>query len=151
MNAIKLYRISNYLYRKRIPLIPKVIKGLIFILFNSVVPYTAEIGDESKFAYGGIGTVIHSNSKIGDRVIIGQNVTIGRSLDPAGVPIIGNNVYISAGSRIIGDINIGNNVIVGANAVVNKNVPDNTIVAGVPAKVIKHIDEDIYSLLKNIY
>lgn len=151
MNAIKLYRISKYLYRKRVPLIPKVIKGLIFILFNSVVPYTSEIGDESKFAYGGIGTVIHSNSKIGDRVIIGQNVTIGRSLDPAGVPIIGNNVYISAGARIIGDINIGNNVIVGANAVVNKNVPDNTIVAGVPAKVIKHIDEDIYSLLKNIY
>jgi serine O-acetyltransferase len=42
-------------------------------------------------------------------------------------------------------------VIVGANAVVIRDVPDNSIVAGVPAKVIKSIDVDAYKLLKNIY
>ena len=78
---------------------------------------------------------------------MGQSTTIGRSLDPEDFPTIGNNVYISAGARIIGKINVGNNVIIGANAVVNKDVPDNCIVAGVPARVIRNI----YKLLKNIY
>jgi len=53
--------------------------------------------------------------------------------------------------RIIGKITIGDNVIIGANAVVNKDVPSNCICAGVPCKVIKTIDADIYTLLKNIY
>lgn len=151
MNAIKLYRLSRYLHLKRIPLIPKILKALTYLLFNSVVPYTAVIGEKSKFAYGGIGTVIHSKSIIGKKVIIGQNVTIGRALDPSGVPSIGDNVYISAGARIVGNIKVGNNVIIGANAVVNKDIPDNCIVAGVPAKIIRQIDTNIYNLLKNIY
>lgn len=151
MNAIKLYRIARLLYLRKIPILPKLLKGLIFVMYNSVVPYTTVIGNSSKFAYGGIGVVIHSKSLIGDKVIIGQNVTIGRSLDPCGIPVIGNNVYISAGARVLGGIKVGNNVIIGANAVVTKDVDDNTIVAGVPAKVIRHVDEDIYDLLKNIY
>lgn len=151
MNAIKLYKIGNYCYLRKIPIIPLLTKVMIYFLFNSVVPYSTEIGKDSKFAYGGIGVVIHGKCKIGERVIMGQNITIGRSLDPESIPEIGNNVYISAGARVVGDIKIGNNVIIGANAVVNKDVPDNSIVAGVPAKVIKKVDVDIYTLLKNIY
>lgn len=151
MNAINFYKLSRYLYLKKIPFLPGFIKKIIFIIFNSIVPYTSEIGVDSKFAYGAIGVVIHSKAKIGKRVIIGQNVTIGRALNPLGVPTIGDNVYISAGSRIIGNIKIGNNVIIGANAVVNKDVPNNCIVAGVPAKIIKYVNNDIYSLLENIY
>ena len=64
---------------------------------------------------------------------------------------MGNDVYISAGARIIGKITIGNNVIIGTNAVVNKDVPDNCIVAGVPAKVIRTVDVPIWELLKNIF
>lgn len=151
MNAIGLYRAGNWCYRHKIPLLPKLFKGLDFLLFNCVVPYSAQIGKETKFAYGGIGCVVHSRTQIGDRVIIGQNTTIGRSLDPEDFPIIGNDVYISAGARIIGRIHVGNNVIIGANAVVNKDVPDNVIVVGVPAKVIKNIDVSIWDLLKNIH
>ncbi|TWO86305.1 serine acetyltransferase [Shewanella algae] len=151
MNAILLYRFAHYFHRKKVPVIPTMIKYLVFLLFNSVVPPSAIIGRKSKFAYGGIGVVLHSQSIIGDKVVIGQNVTIGRQLDPDGVPVIGDNVYISAGARILGNIKIGNNVIVGANAVVIRDVPDNSIVAGVPAKVIKSIDIDVYKLLKNIY
>ncbi len=151
MNAINLYRKGNWCYRHHIPLLPKIFKGLTYLIFNSVVPYTTKIGAESKFAYGGIGCVVHSRTTIGERVIIGQNTTIGRSLDPEDFPTIGNDVYISAGVRIIGNITVGNNVIIGANAVVNKDVPDNCIVAGVPAKMIRTVDVSIWELLKNIY
>ena len=74
-------------------------------------------------------------TKIGNNVTIYQNVTIGQK--EAKYPIIGNNVIIYAGAKIIGDVHIGNNVIIGANAVVIRDVPDNCVVAGVPAKVIK--------------
>lgn len=151
MNAITLYRISNWLYRKKIPFLPLMIKYFIFLIFNSVVPYSTKIGKGTKFAYGAIGVVLHSQAIIGEKVIIGQGITIGRQLDPDGIPVIGNNVYISAGARILGGITIGNNVIIGANSVVVKDVPDNSIVAGVPAKIIRQVDTDIYELLRNIY
>ncbi|MDM1276172.1 serine O-acetyltransferase [Acinetobacter indicus] len=151
MNAINIYRIAHWLYLKKVPFLPLVLKYIIFLIFNSVVPYSTKIGKGSKFAYGAIGVVLHSQTEIGDKVIIGQGVTIGRQLDPEGIPKIGNNVYISAGARILGGITIGNNVIIGANAVVIKDVPDNCVVAGVPARIIKTVDQDIYELLRNIY
>lgn len=150
MNAIGFYRAGRWLYLHKIPLLPGFIKGITYVLFNTVVPYTADIGKGTKFAYGGMGAVVHKDTTIGERVIIGQNTTIGRSLDPADFPTIGNDVYISAGARIIGKIHVGNNVIIGANAVVNKDVEDNCIVAGVPARVIRKIDCSIWDLLKNI-
>jgi len=151
MNAIGLYRVGNYLYKKKVPFLPSLCKALIFLLFNSVVPFSAVIGRGSRFAYGGIGVVLHAKSKIGDRVIIGQGVTIGRKLDPEGVPVIGNDVYISAGARVLGGIVVGDNVIIGANSVVVSSVPPNSIVAGAPARVVRHVDGSIYDLLKNIY
>lgn len=150
MNAINIYRKARWCCLHHIPILPKILKGITFVLYNSVVPYTAEIGKDTRFAYGGMGCVVHSRAKIGDRVIIGQNTTIGRSLDPEDIPTIGNDVYISAGARIVGNIHVGNNVIIGANAVVCKDVKDNCIVAGVPAKVLRTVDESIWNLLKNI-
>jgi len=151
MNAIYLHRVSSWLYVRNVPLLPKILKALIFLLFNSVVPYTTKIGKGSKFAYGGIGVVLHSRAVIGSRVIIGQGVTVGRKLSPNGVPTIGNDVYISAGARVLGEIVVGDNVIIGANSVVVSDVPPNCIVAGAPAKVIRSISEPIYDLLENIY
>lgn len=77
-------------------------------------------------------------SIIGENCTICQQVTIGggNSRFP-GVPVIGNNVYIAKGSIVMGGITIGNNVTIGANAVVTKPVPDNAIVAGVPAKILR--------------
>ncbi len=69
--------------------------------------------------------------------MIGSNVTIGGRSKSANVPIIGDNVYIATGAKILGDIKVGDNSIIGANAVVIEDVPKNSIVAGIPAKVIK--------------
>ena len=55
--------------------------------------------------------------------------------------IVGDNVYIGARTIIMPGVTIGNNVIIGAGAIVTKNIPNNSVAAGVPAKVIKSIDE----------
>lgn len=54
--------------------------------------------------------------------------------------VIGNNCYISTGVSIIGPVKIGNNVTIAAGAVVTQDIPDNCVVAGVPAKIVKRLD-----------
>lgn len=137
MNLIKLHRVSHWLYHKRIPLLPRFFRFLIFFLYNSDIPSSVSIGQDSLFGHSGIGVVIHQRAVIGDRCVLGQGITIGgRSKNPV-VPVIGNEVYISAGARVLGAVKIGNNVIVAPNAVVIKDVPDNCIVGGIPAKILK--------------
>lgn len=82
--------------------------------------------------------IIAQESVIGSNCSIHQGVTIGRCFNGqnAGCPVIGDNVVIFAGAKIIGKVRIGNNAVIGANAVVVKDVPDNCVVAGMPAKVI---------------
>lgn len=65
---------------------------------------------------------------------------IKRKLVSKGEVVIGNNVWIGDKSTILAGVRIGNNVIVGANSVVTKDVPDNTVVAGTPAKIIKQLN-----------
>lgn len=112
-----------------------------FLMFNSHIPASCTIGKGTRFAYGGIGVVIHANCVIGDDCIIGTNVTIGGRSGRIKPPTIGNNIYISTGAKILGDIQIDDNVIVGANSVVIKDVPRNAIVVGVPSRIIKYSPE----------
>lgn len=79
--------------------------------------------------------------QIGDNCTILPMTLIGYALGnhDTGKAILGNNVYIGTGVTILAPIRIGNNVTIGAGAVVNKDVPDNCVVAGVPSKIIKRI------------
>lgn len=93
--------------------------------------------------------------EIGDNVKITKNVTIlthgydwsvlkvkkNEILGSSGKVTIGNNVFIGMKTTILKGVTIGNNVIIGANSLVNKNIPDNVVVAGNPAKVITTVDE----------
>ncbi len=101
---------------------------------QTLVIYTKDIGP-GLFIQHGICTIISADS-IGENCWINQQVTIGYS-DKTHRPIIGNNVMITAGAKIIGGVKIGDNVTVGANAVVVKDVPDNCVVVGVPAYIVK--------------
>lgn len=138
LNAIYFYRIGHWFYKKRIPVLPKIIELLIFLIYNSKVPSSAQIGKKTILAYGGIGCVIHHNTIIGSNVIIGTNVTIGGKSGHNNVPVIGDNVYISTGAKVLGPITVGSNAIIGANSVVVKDVIANTTVVGIPAKLLKH-------------
>lgn len=137
LNAIFFYRISRWCYLHHIPFVPQLITLLIFLIYNSKIPYKAKIENGTKFGYGAIGVVIHDRTIIGTNCIIGPNVTIGGRNGLFEVPIIGSNVEISTGAKVLGPIHIGNNAIIGANAVVIQDVPANAIVAGVPAKIIR--------------
>lgn len=143
MNVYKWYNISNLLYIKGIPILPNIITILIRLIFGCYIPNSAIIGKNTKIGYGGIGVVIHSRAKIGDNCIISQCVTIGGTSKVENVPVIGNNVFIGAGAKILGDVIIGDNCVIAANAVVTKDVEDNCLVGGIPAKVIKK-NIDIY-------
>lgn len=131
------HRLANWLFRHHIPLLPKFIYYIQYLLFNSSVPASCVLGGGTKFAYGGIAVVIHARAVIGKNCIIGQCVTIGGRSKHYAVPIIGNNVYIGAGAKILGPVKVGDNSVIGAGAVVLNDVPENSVVVGVPAKIIK--------------
>ena len=93
----------------------------------------------------GPGLVIHHGhstrvacKKIGRNCQIWQNVTTGINRPIVGDrPVVGDNVRICSGAIVLGGISIGNNVTIAAGAVVVKSVPDNAVVAGNPAKIVK--------------
>ena len=92
---------------------------------------------------------------IGNHVMIGPNTlitTVGHPLSPKArrgymakaAPVrIGNDVWIGGNVTILPGVTIGNNVVVAAGAVVTKDVPDNSLVGGVPARIIREIENDV--------
>ena len=139
-----LYRLGNFFFRHKLKIVAKIISILNRFLFSVWIPSSATIGKKFILGYGGLGVVIHSNTIIGDRVTVAQNVTIGRNFGDRKVPIIGNDVYIGAGSVVFGEIVIGDNVIIGANSVINKNIPANCTVVGNPMRIIAENRKDKY-------
>lgn len=92
----------------------------------------------------GGGLVIHHGHSmrlaadlVGKNLQVWHNVTIGKARPNGKRPIIGDNVKVFTGSVVLGDITIGNNVTIGANSVVLKSVPDNCVVVGNPARIVK--------------
>ena len=82
----------------------------------------------------GIGTLIHINTTIHHDCIIGNYCEISPNCNILGKVQIGNYCSIGAGAVVLPKIKIGDNVVIGAGAVVTKNLPDNAMVKGIPAK-----------------
>ena len=99
------------------------------------ISYRAQIGKGFYIGHFG-GIVIHGDTIIGENCNISQGITIGVSNygKKAGVPTIGNEVFIGPNAGVFGNITVGNSVTIGANAVVTENIPDNHTV--LPAATI---------------
>lgn len=134
-SPVVLYRFGRKL--DKLPVIQSIITLTIRLIYSCYLPCTAKIGKNLTLGYGGLGIVIHNESEIGDNCHIDQNVTIGGKRTINGVPKIGNNVYIGTGAVILGPISIGDNCMIGANSVVITDIPNNSLVVGVPGKVRK--------------
>ncbi len=99
-----------------------------------VIPYSTKIAEGFCF-YHPFSTILNAE-RIGRNFTCGHNTTIGKT--NVGRPVIGNNVSVGVGAIIIGKITVGDNAVIGAGAVVVKDVPENAVVAGNPAKIIKY-------------
>jgi len=117
-----------------------VLNGLVKIMWGIELPRSATIGPGFYIGHFG-GITIAPGVTIGSNCDISQHTTIGLSGqgEKAGVPTIGDNVYLAPGARVFGKIFIGNNVKIGANAVVYKDIPDNAVVVLDPGfKIVSH-------------
>ncbi len=135
--ALWLHQFAHFLYRMKIPVIPRMISQISRLLTLIEIHPGAKIG-RRVFIDHGVGVVIGETAIIGDDVTIYQGVTLGGTGGEKGKrhPTIGNGVVIGADAIILGNIKVGDNARIGAGAVVTKPVPPNSTVVGNPARVV---------------
>jgi serine O-acetyltransferase len=146
----KIFNLSRSLHLKKIPLIPKFLWTINRILFSCDLPFKADVDETVYFVHNGLGVVIHDNCKIGKGTQVLQHVTIGGNVNKqkeidgllTNAPVIGTNVLCGVGAKILGPVKIGNNARIGAGSVVLSDVPDNSVVVGVPAKIIRILEDN---------
>lgn len=139
------YRFSRWVHLYcHFPLVRQCLKVLCFFLQKVVEVLTgAEIANRAQIGKGLFmphtnGIVIHTDAIIGEHCSISHQVTVGIGSrgSKRGVPIVGNRVFIGPGAKLFGSLSIGNDVAIGANAVVTKDIPDNAVALGIPARVV---------------
>lgn len=153
IQAVLLYRIAHFFWDVGLPFVPRYISFIARQLTGIDIHPGAKIGKDF-FIDHGQGVVIGETTEIGDNVTLYQGVTLGGvSLEAKKRhPTLGNNIVVGAGAKILGPILIGDNVRVGANSVVTKDIPSNSVVVGVPGRIISdqpHLQEDINTLAHN--
>lgn len=109
------------------------------IRFGIGISYKTKIGPGLYIGHEG-GIVVSKHVVIGRNCNLSHQVTIGvsRRGARAGVPTIGDNVYIGPGAKLFGAVVVGTNAAIGANCVVTHDVPENAVVVGIPGKVISY-------------
>lgn len=116
--------------------------GTLLRMFASPMPTCYLSGTMSRNVGGGL-VIQHGHSMrlgashVGRNLQIWHNVTVGKERSGGSLPVIGDNVKICTGAVVLGGITIGNNVVIGACTVVVKSVPDNCVVVGNPARIVK--------------
>lgn len=128
---------EHWLYNHHLNVIAQMLRGLVRIIFSADVPAQMQIGKGTVFPHDALGCVFHPDVKIGKNCKILHGVTMGGRAGHKGLPIIGDNVVIGIHAQLIGNVKIGNNSIVGAGAIVTHDVPDNVVVVGNPARILK--------------
>jgi serine O-acetyltransferase len=148
IKAVLMYRIAHYFWSLEIPFIPRYLTEMAHQMTSIDIHPGAKIG-KNFFIDHGTGVTIGETAEIGDNVTIYQGVTLGSINTSERVkrhPTIGNNVIIGAGAKILGPVTIGDNVKIGANTVVTKDIPDGSVVVGIPGRIISRNGERISKL-----
>ena len=142
VKAIFFYKIANFFAIAKFDLVARIISQLARFLTGIEIHPKAKIG-KNLFIDHGMGVVIGETSEIGNNVTLYHNVTLGgiapsiNSNDQRNMkrhPTLEDNVVIGSGAQILGPITIGKNSLIGSNSVVTKNVPEKSVMAGIPAK-----------------
>jgi len=150
VKAIFFHQIANFFCIAKFDLIARIISQFSRFLTGIEIHPKAKIG-ENLFIDHGMGVVIGETSEIGNNVTIYHMVTLGGispSIDSDQQrnikrhPTLKDNVVVGSGAQILGPVTIGKNARIGANAVVIKDVPENSIMVGIPAKNIGSVSSD---------
>ena len=142
VKAIFFHKVANFFATAKFDLVARIISQFSRFLTGIEIHPKAKIG-RNLFIDHGMGVVIGETSEIGDNVTIYHMVTLG-GISPSinsdsqrqikRHPTLMNNVVIGSGAQILGPVIVGENAKVGANAVVTKDVPNNAVMIGIPAK-----------------
>ncbi len=140
MNPVTLWRLSCAAHQKKIPLVPRLLKTIIFLVYKAILPCEAVLGPGLSLEHYGLGVVVHPNVTIGSNVRIYHSVTLAAETW-VGSPhriFVGDNVTIGAGAIVLARTNqsltLGDGAYVGAGSVVTRDVPPGQTVAGSPAR-----------------
>ncbi len=142
VKAVFFHQIAHFFCVAKFDLVARLISQFSRFLTGIEIHPKAKIG-KNLFIDHGIGVVIGGTSEIGDNVTIYHLVTLGGispSVDSDNQrnlkrhPTLKDNVVVGSGAQILGPVVVGNNAKIGANAVVTKDVPENAVMVGIPAK-----------------
>lgn len=137
LHAVTWHRVAHFFWMRNFKFLARLISQITRFFTGIEIHPGATIGS-GFFIDHGMGVVIGETAEVGDNCLLYHGVTLGgTSLEKKKRhPTLGDNVVIGAGAKILGDITLGANVQVGANAVVLKDVPANSVVVGIPGRVV---------------
>jgi serine O-acetyltransferase len=140
-HTVLFHRIAHWLWMHRMFFLGRFLSHIARFLTGIEIHPGAKIG-ERLFIDHGMGIVVGETAEIGDDVLLYHGVTLGGTSwkKIKRHPTIGNNVVIGAGAKILGPITVGDNTRIGANSVVVNNIPPNSIVVGIPGKVVFRVE-----------
>ena len=150
VKAVFFHRIANFFATAKFDLIVRIISQFSRFLTGIEIHPKAKIG-KNLFIDHGMGVVIGETSDIADNVTIYHMVTLGgispsiNSNDQREIkrhPTLHDNVVVGSGAQILGPVIVGKNAKIGANAVVTKDVPENAVMVGIPAKNVGTATEE---------
>jgi len=150
VKAVLFHKIAHFFCVAKFDLIARIISQFSRFLTGIEIHPKAKIG-KNLFIDHGMGVVIGETSEIGNNVTIYHSVTLGgispsinsdEQRDIKRHPTLLDNVVVGSGAQVLGPIVVGKNAKVGANAVVTKDVPENAVMVGIPAKNVGTTTEE---------
>jgi serine O-acetyltransferase len=141
LHAVLFYRIAHWFWTKRMYFVGRFTSHVGRFLTGIEIHPGAKIGKRF-FVDHGMGVVVGETAEVGNDVLLYHGVTLGGTSwkKVKRHPTVGNNVVIGTGAKILGPITIGDNTRIGSNSVVVNDIPPNSIVVGIPGKVVFRVE-----------